>query len=272
MMIDREKQQQALFAAILVDDEMDAVTELPLAADLDYQQDVLTECFALCHDLWRSGFEHGTLRLLTGRIIRCGDLGSDDRTTFKHIRAKFKHMRYAFELYSISGARPILFDRITITMGHIQDAYRNGRSLAVRREALLLRMLLGKPFVACLGREIGRAEMVTPEAFRSLIEYERKLLSEFLHKDTITGIELHRVRKLIGRRVSFYDTLRTLHPSPEAFKMSRWLSAINGLMGELHDELVERRAKQRDSYHVETFELPPAVRQRLGALISVPFR
>ena len=49
--------------------------------------------------------------------------------------------------------------------------------------------------------------------------------------------------------------------------MSRALSAINGLMGDVHDGLVRRRAVKATSYG-EAFVLPEPIRARIADLLS----
>ena len=48
--------------------------------------------------------------------------------------------------------------------------------------------------------------------------------------------------------------------------MSRSLAAINGLMGTMHDALIEQRIAGTRDYHREPFALPDEIRRRLTML------
>lgn len=258
----------ALFAAVLIDDEIDDDTRLPARIRLDYAQDELAACFRLCRQLWYAGFDRAVLIELVAKLVRDRDLGEDDRLRFKHMRAKFKHFRYAHALYGAAHAYPRLLDRITITMGHLQDAYRHQRGGTVLREAAILRLMLTRLPLGALHREADRLMLTTTSAFRALLEKDVRALAAIVATDTVTGHHFHLTRKVVGRQVSFWDTLRTIEPTPERYDMSRSLSAINGLMGDLHDDLVERRATDRASYGA-SFVLPAEIRARIEALLTV---
>jgi len=66
-----------------------------------------------------------------------------------------------------------------------------------------------------------------------------------------TGHKFHTLRKIVSMQVSYYDTLRSLDPNDHhAYRMSRFLAAINGLMGLRHDEMVAESLSGR--YHYGT--------------------
>ena len=90
---------ETLFEAVLIDDEVDADLHLPDAIQFDHDQDKLVACFRLARQLWIEGFDRDLLIRLTGSLIREGDPGTEDRIRLKHVRAKFKHFRYAYALY-----------------------------------------------------------------------------------------------------------------------------------------------------------------------------
>lgn len=254
-----------LFAAVLVDDEIDDDLCLPDAVQVDLTPEQLVDCFRLCRQLWIEGFDRETLVRQVGILVREHDLAPDDRLRLKHIRAKFKHFRYAHALYDASHRYPPMLDRVTITMGQVQDAYRNHRGGAVALRAAMLRLMLTGPAVRRLRSEGDRLRPATPADFRTRLAADLAVLEALVARPTVTGHAFHAARKVIGRQVSFWDTLRTLEPTEDRFRLSRWLSAINGEMGALHDRLVERRAENRASY-ATAFTLPEAVRQRIDAL------
>ena len=83
----------------------------------------------------------------------------------------------------------------------------------------------------------------------------------------LTGSEFHAMRKLVSQQVSFYDTLRSLEHSDVAYRMSRFLSAINGLMGVRHDEMVEQAISDKGSYRT-AMALDADIRWRLEMLVA----
>ena len=245
-------QCDALFEAILIDDVVDAATRLPDRIVFDYPADTLRSCFVLCRALWRDGFDRSMLIGMSTQLIRGKPLDDSQRRQFKAVRAKFKHFRYAYRLYGVEHRVPSLLDRVTIVMGKLQDAIRNRHRLASIGHALSLRLLLLAPYVRRLEREAHDVAMSGAASFRAMFEEDAARLSTLAGQPMISGRELHAGRKIIGRHVSFYDTLRTLAPSSDAYAMSRSLSAINGLMGELHDRLVERKLVDPRSYDQES--------------------
>ncbi|SVW22971.1 Uncharacterised protein [Klebsiella pneumoniae] len=94
------------------------------------------------------------------------------------------------------------------------------------------------------------------------------ILKEIIAKPQLTGREFHDVRKIISQQVSYYDTLRSLDPeNKEALLISRFLAAINGLMGDKHDDMVADDMENRRSYDAPV-ALDSDIRQRLELLIS----
>ncbi len=257
-----------LFEAILIDDVVDDATRLPAEIGFDYSPETLSACLGLCRELWRTGFDRSLLIAMTAQLVRGKPLDDLQRRRFKAVRAKFKHFRYAYRLYAADHDVPRLLDDVTIVMGKLQDAIRNDRGAATIGHALTLRLLLSAPFVRRLERS-GRDITTTDAAsFRAMLEDDAARLAALSAQAAITGQELHAGRKIIGRQVSFYDTLRTLAPSQEAYDMSRSLSAINGLMGDLHDELVVEKAIDPRSYDRDRFAMPPRIAARLAALVA----
>jgi hypothetical protein len=257
-----------LFAAILVDDEIEPQVPLPAAIQLDFTSDQLEACFDLALRLWTEGFDASDLAALSHRLLRQGDLAATDRRRLKHVRAKFKHLRYAHALYGAAHRSPPLLDRVTIGMGHIQDACRNNRPLAARTEGVILRLALSAVPAGLLRREASRLCPTSPAAFRELLEEDARAWAALARAETVTGPAFHAARKRIGRQVSFWDTLRTLEPTVDRYRLSRALAAINGLMGDLHDRLVRDRGLDPASYRA-SFVLPRPIAARLEALLPL---
>jgi hypothetical protein len=65
-------------------------------------------------------------------------------------------------------------------------------------------------------------------------------LYQWLADPVLTAHRFHAMRKIVSRLVSFYDARRCIEPDDRTLRMSRYFSAINGLMGEMHDKFIER--------------------------------
>ncbi len=264
-----DRQCDDLFAAVLIDDEVDAQTELPATIRLDFGERQLTDCFRICRQLWTTGVDRQELLTLAQRLWRDRDLSPDDRLRFKYARAKFKHLRFAYALYGSSHGYPVVLDWMTTAMGHLQDAFKNGRKRAVGGETALFRLFLAAGPRHLLEREVNSFTPSSSAGFRSYVLGQMAAIKGILSREALTGAKFHATRKIISRQVSFYDSLRTIEPGREAYLMSRSLSAINGLMGRMHDDLVEQRLAGSFDYHREPLTLPAAIRSRLESLVTL---
>lgn len=262
------EQLDQLFQAVLIDDELDAITELPARITLDHDPEQLVDCYRICRQLWREGVDQRAFAALIRKVGRDGDLDAGDRLAYKYARAKLKHLRFACALYDSGHRYPTVMDWMTTALGHLQDAFKNGQHGRVRREALLCRFFLSPLPQAVLRRERDRLHPTSAADFRRYIARETEALAAVTRRSQVTGPIFHAARKIASRQVSFYDTLRTIAPSQEAFQMSRALAAINGLMGNLHDELIERRVAGTQDYHRAPFALPEEIRTRIADLIA----
>jgi hypothetical protein len=262
-----DEQCDALFAAILVDDSVDPHTELPVTIPLDYTERQLTECFCLCRQLWKTGVDQAELIDLMRKLARDRDLSPDDRLRFKHARAKYKHLRFAYALYDAKHRYPVVMNWVTTAMGHLQDAFKNGHAAAVWRQATLSRFFLTPAPHHLLMREVDSFTPSDGADFRRYVERQIGILRSVLDRPTVTGEQFHATRKIISRQVAFYGNLQTLWPSTDSYGILRSLAAINGLMGGMHDELVERRIAGTQDYRREQFALPEEIAQRLTALV-----
>jgi hypothetical protein len=263
-----DAQCEALFEAVLIDDVLDPVTDLPDRITLDHDEEQLLDCFRICRQLWKTGVDHAELVELNRLLGRDHDLSPADRLRFKYTRAKFKHLRFAYALYGAKHRYPVILDWMTTAMGHLQDAFKNGEARAVKREVALAHAFLSRLPQALLTREIDNFAPTDTASFRRYVERQVVTLRGVLAKEQVTGHEFHATRKIISRQVSFYDSLRTIAPTEQSFRMSRALAAINGLMGDMHDTLIERRIAGTQDYHKEGFALPVEISGRLKALVE----
>jgi hypothetical protein len=256
----------ALFEAVETDDVVDPVVSLPEPIPVACGEADMRRCLNLCVQFWREGANRADLRALTATLLLTGDLPADARRRYKLIRARYKHLRFALVLYGRSHRAPPLFRATVAVMGHLQDSYRNERRTAVLGYALLLRMLLTRPVWIAVQREVAGIQLDGAEGFLRFRRAEISRLRQWLGEAELTAHRFHAMRKIISRQVSFYDTMRTLEPDEGIFRMSRFLSAINGLMGSLHDDLVEESVSGRNDYHRDEFRVPQDIRDRLSTL------
>ncbi|WP_159982549.1 MULTISPECIES: hypothetical protein [unclassified Novosphingobium] len=258
----------AMFEAVEMDDVVDPVVSLPDPIPVACTQEEMRRCLSLCVQFWRAGAIRADLRELTATLLLTGDLPQDARLRYKHIRARYKHLRFALVLYGARHKAPLLFRSTVVVMGHLQDAFRNRRRAAVLGYALLLRALLTWPVWTTIQREVDAVRLDDAAGFLAFRRSEFARLKSWVQGKALTGHRFHAMRKVVSRQVSFYDTMRTLEPDDQAYRMSRFLSAINGLMGSLHDDLVEQASAGHRNYHKDDFPLPDDIRCRLEALTA----
>lgn len=258
------EQCDALFAAVLVHDDIHPDAELPAAIKLDYSQHQLTQCYRICRQIWKQGVDRATLSRLIEKVGRQHGLDAGDQLAFKKIRAKFKHLRFAYAAFDARHRYPTTLHGLIALMGYLQDALKNGRVAAVKRSARLLHLLL-KPWpYALLTRSIDRFQPSTAQAFRTDVYRQIQFVKTSLAEAEITSRAFHEVRIAISRQVAIYDCLKILYPTPEHRAISQYLSTINGLMGSLHDELIAKKFNKTLNYHADTFAMPADIKQRLS--------
>jgi hypothetical protein len=261
-------QCEALFEAVLIDDVVDAHTELPDRITLDYDRGLLVDCYRLCRQWWTDGVHRDGMVALIDTLRRDRDLPDQDRLAFKYARAKFKHLRFACALFRDDHRYPRVLDWLTVALGHLQDGFKNGQRGKVYRDALLCRLLLSDSVYRIIRREVDRWVPATTSEFRTYVLAQIEQLRTVLARDTVTGAQFHATRKIISRQSAFYVTVLTLTDSDEAHKMSRALAAINGLMGSMHDLLIEQRVAGTFDYHRAPMRLPDEIRGRLTDLVA----
>jgi hypothetical protein len=256
----------ALFQAVETDDVVDPVVSLPSPVPVACSAEDMQACFDLCLQFWYEQVDRRAMCDLVATLLVAGDLPQDARVRYKHIRAAYKQQRFALVLYGRHHKAPLLFRATVALMGHLQDAFRNRRRLAVPLYALLLRMLLTWPAWLAVRREVENVRLDDAEGFLAFRKDEFRRLASWLEGGALTGHRFHMMRKVVSRQVSFYDAMRTLRPDEQVYRMSRFLSAINGLMGSMHDDLVEQAGNGHRDYNRDRFPMPEDIRGRLQAL------
>jgi hypothetical protein len=259
----------ALVSAIDVNDLIDLQAALPRAVTLDYPPERFIEGFRLSRQLWQLGFDRAGLIALAARLRRGETIDEAQRHWFKQVRARFKHLRFAFFLYSQRHRSPKMLSLVTLVMGELQDAVKVKGPAEVRQQASRLSFLLKAPTWRLLTREADRFVPSDAAGFRRFTLSEVASLQPLLSSPTIGAHAFHAGRKVISRQVSFHDDMRTLYPAEEHQTMARWLATLNGLMGQFHDDLVARNASGKFSYVRDTFALPDDIRGRLGELATL---
>ncbi|PTR34352.1 hypothetical protein C8J98_102540 [Luteibacter sp. OK325] len=256
-----------LFDAVEINDIVDDHVALPDPIVLGCPEESIRQCYSLCLQFWEDGFTRADLLRLVEKLLRDEKLSDDERREFKYIRARYKHLRFAQRLYSRHHVSDYLFDRTTRQLGKLQDAFRGGQRRGIVRSGLKLRVLLSKPVWWIVRRSMENTRLDSEAGFIAFRKAEMRGLKKAMADTAFAGHEFHTVRKIVSMQVSFYDTLRTLGPNDHAFRMSRFLAAINGLMGSRHDEMVaEAHSGQR---HYDTpAPLAEGIRSRLETLIA----
>ena len=244
-----------LFDAILIDDVIDQHIELPAYLPTKFSFEQLDKCLSLCQQLWLDGVANTELRCLIKKIVVNKNLNSEERLLYKYIRAKYKHMGFAFILYTDSHKRPFLFEATSTLMGEAQDAFRNQVKDKIIYNGILLSTITAWPFSHFTQKYVQDAHL-DAQSFIRHFRKDGKRIPEFLALNSVTSSQFHGLRKMISRHVSFFDTLRTLYPDEIYYKMSRFLSAINGLMGNLHDDFVQKSLLKQLDYHQDKIEIP----------------
>ncbi|MET0936468.1 MAG: hypothetical protein ABWX83_10780, partial [Luteibacter sp.] len=256
-----------LFDAVDVDDIVDAHVALPNPIVLGSPDETLRQCYALCLQFWQDGVTRDDLMRLVEKLMRNEGLSADERLQYKHIRARYKHLRFAQRLYSKGHTSSYLFDLTTRVLGHMQDAFRSGRRSGIVRHGMKLRVLLSRPVWAIVQRAMERTRLDNEAGLVALQKAEMRRLQKAVANTHFAGHQFHTVRKIVSMQVSYYDTLRTLAPNEHAFRMSRFLAAINGLMGARHDEMVAEALSGRRHYGTPA-PLSKEIRSRLETLIA----
>lgn len=257
-----------LFTAVEEDDIVDASASLSELIDLQCPQEKLRDNYALCLQFWEDGFTRKELLDLVNAFLDNPDLPTAVRMRYKYIRARYKHLRFAQRLYSKTHESGRFFHSTTVMLGHFQDAFRNGDKANLRYYGFMLRIYLSKPVWSMVRYSLRHVQLESEKGFIAYRQKQMQALRALVANTMLTGKQFHDIRKIVSEQVSFYDTLRSIDPeNREAHKISRFLAAINGLMGDKHDEMVADKLSGRKSYD-EPSALDVAIRQRLEDLLT----
>ena len=259
---------ERLFVAIEEDDVVDAQVSLPPTIALSCTTEIIHDNYALCLKFWLDGVNRQELLRLIRKQAKGDELTTDERKKYKYMRARYKHLRFAQRLYLKKHQAGFLFGKTTVFLGRFQDGFRNGKKNIVSYYGNLLRVYLSSPVWSLVNYSLRHSQLESVSGFIAYRQKQMHTLKEIIAKPRLTGREFHDVRKIISQQVSYYDTLRSLDPeNKEALQISRFLAAINGLMGDRHDDMVADDMENRQSYDAP-MALDSDIRQRLELLIS----
>ena len=259
---------ERLFIAVEKDDVVDAEVSLPPTITLRCTSDIIHGNYALCLKFWLDGVNRKELLRLTLKQAAGDELSTDERKQYKYMRARYKHLRFAQRLYLKKHQAGFLFGKTTVFLGRFQDGFRNGKKNIVSYYGNLLRVYLSSPVWWLVNYSLRHSQLESVNGFIAYRQAQMRMLKEIVSSPLLTGREFHDVRKIISQQVSYYDTLRSIDPeNKEALQISRFLAAINGLMGDKHDEMVADDMENRQPYDAPV-ALDSNIRQRLELLIS----
>ncbi|MBB3103573.1 hypothetical protein [Azomonas macrocytogenes] len=264
-----EAQLAALMQNILDDDKINWEARCPIKPEVDFTTAELADCYRLAWQLLASGVNMGSARRLVVSIaIRCSAT-PEQAVSFKLIRARFKHMRFACTNCSEQHTYPEILHSVTRLMGDFQDAFRNGQRVKTAWLGIKLLFRLRAGFFGFLRKNIADVHYSSIESFKRYVVAENQCLAEATQGCiSLTGRKFHELRKIISRRIALNDTYRVLYPSPKLDAFSLYLATINGLMGEMHDDLVLKRVQGELDYDSQSFKLPDEIASRIRAFVS----
>jgi hypothetical protein len=256
----------ALFEMILLNDEIDLATTLPDTINLDYPQAAIGHGFEGALAVWHEGYTREDLSDLTRQLRVQGHISAEDQLFFKHIRARFKHLRFAFSMFDARHRYPEFIDLITSIMGNLQDAFKNEVAAMVRREAITLQILSSSFLYRIAPWQAGRFKPCTTSSFKSYIGGQAQNIRRALAMADITAHEFHETRKIISRHRAAFSTLSIMVPNENNRQIAQFLSTINGLMGNYHDVLMARKLEGTLDYAKDREALQPEMHERLDVL------
>lgn len=240
---------ERLFTAVEEDDKHGESVSLPTFIELQCSTDDIRHCYALCLQFWEDGFRREDLLKLINHVLQGNILTEEERLQYKYIRARYKHLRFAQRLYSKKHESNFIFRQTTVFLGHFQDAFRNHNEKNIRVYGRLLNVILSAPVWSTVRYCLRHTVLDDDMGFIHYRQQQIRKLQEAIANPELTGAEFHGIRKIVSQQVSYYDTMRSLDPDDvNARQLSGFLSNINGLMGERHDEMVADKLSGKKSY------------------------
>lgn len=264
---ENERLKAALFAGILANDDIDETTPLPARIDWADGEIDFAACFALCLDVWNDAPDRLGLLAMARRIAAERSVPDDLRDPFKFARARYKHLRFGFAMFSTRHRSPLAYTVLTNAMGNLQDAYNNGLPVEMGKRARFLCQMLGTVPFALVRREIAGFKPDDAAGFARFRQRQLASIAGYLAKPRVTPHEFHNCRKVISRLRAYFNTVNTLYPSADRAAVAACLATLNGLMGNHHDDLIAGKLSGQINYYRDLIDIPPHMRQRLDAFV-----
>lgn len=259
-----EHQCQQLYGMICVDDEINLQSTLPAQINFNYRQKQLIEGFIISRQLWLEGITEKRFPKIIHQLCSSYEISEEDKVIYKMVRAKFKHLCYAFRGFDSRHKRPFLLGHTTGLLGIIQDGFKNKKNNIVIPNALLLNTLWNNKGLSLLKREAFRFFPCDVESFANTIHKRVAFIqNEIIQNPTFSAHQFHILRKQMSMLSAVYGTLDVLFPSPYHHQVFQYLATINGLMGDYHDILIEKKLNKTQNYFFDRFIIPAEISSRL---------
>ncbi|MDI2112524.1 hypothetical protein [Commensalibacter nepenthis] len=264
-----EQQCNQLYDMICVDDEINLDVTLPHEITFRYTQKQFIESFIISRQLWLEGIVDQQFPKIIRSLCISSKITEENKVIYKMVRAKFKHLCYAYRGFDARHKRPFLLGNITGLLGLIQDGFKNHKSSIVLPNALLLNSLWNEQGLSLLKREAYRYFPCDLNDFTSALYKRVAFIQEQVqNSSTLSAHEFHTLRKQMSMFSALYGTFDVLYPSAYHHQVFQYLATINGLMGDYHDILIEKKLNKTQNYFFDRFTLPEAISTRLAVFIN----
>lgn len=262
-----QQQYNQLFDMILVDDDPHPNVQLPDKIEFNYTQKQLIESFLISRQLWRDGImEPGFVEILKSLCHSC-HLSTEEKALYKKVRAKFKHLCYAYRAFDERHRRPYWLGKMTGILGKLQDGFKNQKLWIAQPRAFLLYHIWNEQGLWLLKREVDYFFPCNLTSFVTFLKNKVAVIDHELgNRAMVTSHQFHDLRKSISMMAATYGTLDVLFPSEYHHQVFQYLATINGLMGNYHDQLVEKKMNKTQNYYFDQFVIPDEIMMRLKIL------
>lgn len=263
------KKIENLFHNIMIDDEIDLNSKCPKDIIPMCSQKELVKCYIITWQMLVDSIDFKDFRNILSNIIIKSSASSEERISYKQTRAKFKHMRFGCSNFDKRHVYPKSLHLITSLMGFLQDAFKNNQRFKTRWMATLLWIMLHPLIFKFILKRLRNFQPDTPENLnRFQLQKMKDLAQIVITRRSVTGQKFHSLRKIISRQTAYVDTLRVIRPDEDLNKLSIYLATINGLMGDMHDNLLEKHIKHEQNYYNDNFYLPDSINLRLENIVN----
>lgn len=255
--------RRRLFDGILANDDITPDAALPERIPFEFSDMDFARCFDLCREVWADGMDRSALYELAVRMAHARAIPEDDKRPLSDVRARYKHLRFAFAVFGALDRYPAAFNILTNAMGHLQDAATNDKPGRIAANARLMQFMTSAPLFALVQRNVDGFRPAGIDAFRAYRIRQTGTLTDYLAMDKVTPHQFHNSRKVISRFRAYFNTLQCLYDDPGIGDTATCLATLNGMMGNYHDELIARKLDGTMNYFRDRIDFPPDIRRRL---------